>query len=161
MALLGATIGVDRSRAERLIIEITETAALQNIEETTGFISQVRDMGCKVAIDDFGAGYTSFHNLKMLEVDMVKLDGGFIDKLYENKDDQFFTRTLIDLAKNFDLETVAEWVTDERTADLLREWGVDYLQGFIYGKPVLHNEYVQPEGGKIHSLQTGTKAVAL
>ena len=161
MALLGASVGVDRKRAERLIIEITETAALQNIEETTGFISQVRDMGCKVAIDDFGAGYTSFHNLKMLEVDMVKLDGGFIEKLYENKDDQFFTRTLIDLAKNFDLETVAEWVTDERTADLLREWGVDYLQGFIYGKPVLRNEYVHPAAQISSSEKPGEIALAM
>ncbi len=145
MGLLAASVGADQTRSQRLIVEITETAALQNIEETSGFISQVRDMGCKVAIDDFGAGYTSFHNLKMLEVDMVKLDGGFIEKLSDSKDDQFFTRTLIDLARNFELETVAEWVTDERTADMLREWGVDFLQGFIYGKPVLRNEFVNPQ----------------
>ncbi len=148
MGLLASSIGSERTKAERLIIEITETAALRNIEETTGFISQVRDMGCKVAIDDFGAGYTSFHNLKMLEVDMVKLDGSFIEKLYENEDDQFFTRTLTDLAKNFNLEIVAEWVTDERTAEMLRGWGVDYLQGFLYGKPVLRNEFVNPEAVK-------------
>ncbi len=161
MGLLASSIGSERAKARRLIIEITETAALRNIEETTGFISQVRDMGCKVAIDDFGAGYTSFHNLKMLEVDMVKLDGSFIENLHENEDDQFFTRTLTDLAKNFNLEIVAEWVTDERTAEMLRGWGVDYLQGFLYGKPVLRDEFVNPEGSKTSVIDAQDMALVI
>ncbi len=133
IANLKSFIGSRPDIAERLIVEITETVAIQDIEESTRFVSSLRDMGCRIAIDDFGAGYTSFRNLKTLNVDMVKIDGSFIDTLAHNSDDQFFVRTLIDLAKNCNLQTVAEWVEDEQSAALLREWGVDYLQGFLFG----------------------------
>ncbi len=133
IANLKSFIGSRPDIAERLIVEITETVAIQDIEESARFVSSLRDMGCRIAIDDFGAGYTSFRNLKALDVDMVKIDGSFIDTLAQNSDDQFFVRTLIDLAKNCNLRTVAEWVEDEQSASLLREWGVDYLQGFLFG----------------------------
>ncbi len=133
LANLSAYIGAHRDVAERLTVEITETVALQDLEEISQFISTVRDMGCLVAIDDFGAGYTSFRNLKTLDVDMVKLDGSFCEKLVDNPDNQFFVRTLTDLAKNFNLKTVAEWVEDEADAELLRSFGIDYFQGFLYG----------------------------
>jgi len=119
--------------AERLTVEITETAAIQEVEETVSFVNSVRDLGCKVAIDDFGAGYTSFRNLKTLDIDMVKIDGAFVEKLHESPDNQFFVKTLIDLARNFNIKTVAEWVCDERDVALLRDMGVDYMQGFLYG----------------------------
>jgi EAL domain-containing protein (putative c-di-GMP-specific phosphodiesterase class I) len=99
------------------------------------FVSRVRALGAKVAIDDFGAGYTSFRNLQSLNVDMVKVDGSFVKGLADSRDNQIFVRTLVDLAKNFKLETVAEWVADAREADILRAFDVDYLQGFYYGKP--------------------------
>ena len=67
--------------AERLIIEITETAAIQDIDETRGFVARVKDLGCRIAIDDFGAGYTSFRNLRKLGVDIVKIDGAFVQNL--------------------------------------------------------------------------------
>jgi diguanylate cyclase (GGDEF)-like protein len=119
----------------RLIVELTETAALIDIEESMRFVSRVRALGAKVAIDDFGAGYTSFRNLQALKVDMVKIDGSFVKGMADNRDNQIFVRTLVDLAKNFNLETVAEWVSDPREADILRAFGVDYLQGFLYSKP--------------------------
>jgi EAL domain-containing protein (putative c-di-GMP-specific phosphodiesterase class I) len=121
--------------APRLIVELTETAALIDIEESMRFVSRVRALGAKVAIDDFGAGYTSFRNLQSLNVDMVKVDGSFVKGLADSRDNQIFVRTLVDLAKNFKLETVAEWVADAREADILRAFDVDYLQGFYYGKP--------------------------
>ena len=121
--------------APRLIVELTETAALIDIEESMRFVSRVRALGAKVAIDDFGAGYTSFRNLQSLNVDMVKVDGSFVKGLADSRDNQIFVRTLVDLAKNFNLSTVAEWVAEEREAELLKTYGVDYLQGFFYGRP--------------------------
>jgi len=85
--------------AERLIIEITETAAIQDIDETRGFVSRVKDLGCCIAIDDFGAGYTSFRNLRKLGVDMVKIDGAFVQNMLRSADDRAFVQTLIDLAR--------------------------------------------------------------
>jgi diguanylate cyclase (GGDEF)-like protein len=127
--------------APRLIVELTETAALLDIEESMRFVSRVRQLGAKVAIDDFGAGYTSFRNLQALKVDMVKIDGSFVKGMADNRDNQIFVRTLVDLAKNFNLETVAEWVADPREADILRAFGVDYLQGFLFSKPEIREPW--------------------
>jgi EAL domain-containing protein (putative c-di-GMP-specific phosphodiesterase class I) len=66
---------------------------------------------------------------------MVKVDGSFVKGLADSRDNQIFVRTLVDLAKNFNLATVAEWVAEEREADILKAYGVDYLQGFYYGRP--------------------------
>ena len=120
--------------AERLVVEITESAALHDLTQISRFIDQLKELGCQVAIDDFGAGYTSFRNLRDLNVDLVKLDGGFCVGLTQNRDNQFFVRTLLDLARRAGLKTVAEWVESEEDAALLREWGADYMQGFLFGK---------------------------
>ena len=136
-----AYLEVHASVAPRLIVELTETAALIDIEESMRFVSRVRALGAKVAIDDFGAGYTSFRNLQSLHVDMVKIDGTFVKGLATSRDNQIFVRTLVDLARNFNLSTVAEWVTDAREADILRAFGVDYLQGFYFGKPEIEKPW--------------------
>ncbi|WP_051661137.1 bifunctional diguanylate cyclase/phosphodiesterase [Bosea sp. 117] len=122
-----------RGLASRLLVEITETAAINDVEVTRRFVHRLHDVGCKVAMDDFGAGYTSFRNLRRLGVDMLKLDGSFISPLMESEDDRFFVRTLLSLARFMGLATVAEWVPDEKTAALLVEWGCDYLQGEAIG----------------------------
>jgi len=124
----------DRALGRRLIVEFTETVAIKDIEASTRFVSALKELGCRVAIDDFGAGYTSFRNLKLLDVDLVKIDGSFIRDLNHNPGDQVFVKALVDLAHNFDLPTVAEWVTCEQDARLLQSWGVDYLQGFYFGE---------------------------
>ena len=125
----------NRDVAERLTVELTETAALQAFEENACFVSRLRDLGCRVAIDDFGAGYTSFRNLHMLRFDMVKIDGSYIKNLSQSPDNQLFVRTLVELAKNFQLDTVAEWVDSAEDAQLLAEFGIDYFQGFYFGRP--------------------------
>ncbi len=130
--------------ASRLVVEITETVILSELEETGRFISALRGLGCKVAIDDFGSGYTSFRNLKMLDVDIVKLDGVFCDGLAGNEDNQFFVRSLVDLARNIGVQVVAEWVQTEEDAALLREWGVDYLQGHLYGAARIDHPWTSP-----------------
>jgi diguanylate cyclase (GGDEF)-like protein len=128
-SLLRAHSGI----AERLIIEITESAAILDIDETRGFVARVKDLGCRIAIDDFGAGYTSFRNLRKLGVDIVKIDGAFVQNMMRSDDDRAFVRTLIDLGKRLKLLTVAEWVQDEHAAKLLQAWGCDYLQGALVG----------------------------
>jgi diguanylate cyclase (GGDEF)-like protein/PAS domain S-box-containing protein len=121
--------------AGRLILEITETIAIDDIADSSRFVRSVAELGCQVALDDFGAGYTSFRHLRALNVDLVKIDGSFVRDLPTNPDNQLFVRTLISLAKGIGLKTVAEWVETEEEAELLRNEGVDYLQGWHYGKP--------------------------
>ena len=124
-ARLAATPGA----AERLIVEIVETQAVENVAELTDILKRIKALGVRVAMDDFGAGHTSFRNLRGLGVDMVKIDGAFVAGLATSVDDRFFVRTLASLAHHLGIATVAEWVEDEEAARLLREWGVDYLQG--------------------------------
>jgi diguanylate cyclase (GGDEF)-like protein len=128
-AMLRAHSGI----AERLMVEITETAAIHDIDETRGFVARVKDLGCRIAIDDFGAGYTSFRNLRHLGVDVVKIDGSFVQNITRSEDDRAFVHTLIDLAHRLGLATIAEWVQDEQAAAILAGWGCDYLQGALVG----------------------------
>jgi EAL domain-containing protein (putative c-di-GMP-specific phosphodiesterase class I) len=119
--------------ASRLIIEITETAAIQDLDDARGFVTRVKDLGCRIAIDDFGAGHTSFRNLRKLGVDIVKIDGAFVPNIATSNDDRAFVRTLVDLSHRLGLKSVAEWVQDEETAALLTDWGCDCLQGALIG----------------------------
>jgi diguanylate cyclase (GGDEF)-like protein len=130
---LAATLRAHSGIAERLTVEITETAAVQDIDDLRGFVARVKDLGCRIAIDDFGAGATSFRNLRKLGVDLLKIDGAFVQNLPHSPDDRAFVRTLIELAQRLKLKTVAEWVQDEASAELLGEWGCDYLQGVLIG----------------------------
>jgi diguanylate cyclase (GGDEF)-like protein len=119
--------------AERLIVEITETVAIQDIDDIRGFITRLKNFGSRIAIDDFGAGYTSFRNLRKLGVDIVKIDGAFVQNIARSADDRAFVQTLIDLARRLEIKTVAEWVQDEESALMLRDWGCDYIQGRLIG----------------------------
>lgn len=121
----------------RLIVEITETSAIRNLGETAYFVSALHDLGARIAIDDFGAGFTSFRNLRALSVDMVKIDGSFIEALPTSPDDQIFVRRLIELARDLGIATVAEFVQDEETAALLAGWGIDHIQGHLCGEASL------------------------
>jgi diguanylate cyclase (GGDEF)-like protein len=130
-------VRANRAVANRLIVELTETAALHHFEENARFISQLRELGARVAIDDFGAGYTSFRNLQLLHVDIVKIDGSYVKDLSESPENQIFVRTLVGLAKNFNMRVVAEWVSSDADAALLQSFGVDYFQGYHFGKPII------------------------
>ncbi len=131
----------DPGLARRIVVEITETSVIVDMDLMKSFVDTLREMGCRIAIDDFGAGYTSFKNLKALKVDMVKIDGAFVKDLMADAADQAFIRTMVELARTFNLETVAEWVGDEASAKFLAEAGIDYLQGFYYGMPVPADAY--------------------
>ena len=132
-----------RDVARRLIVEITETVALGDLSDTTRFVEQLRELGVLVAIDDFGAGYTSFRNLRAMPIGMLKIDGSFCRGLSANPDNRYFVRALIDLARAFGLRTVAEWVESEADAALLQSWGIDMMQGNLFG----HAETLPPWPG--------------
>jgi diguanylate cyclase (GGDEF)-like protein len=139
VAMLRAHVGV----GERLTVEITETAAIHDVDEMRSFVARVKDLGGRIAIDDFGAGYTSFRNLRKLGVDMVKIDGAFVQNLTRSEDDRAFVHTLIDLARRLGLATVAEWVQDEQAAAILAGWGCDYLQGALVGLASIERPWLQ------------------
>lgn len=127
--------GGERSVTGRLLIEITETTAIADLDETAAFVDALKEIGCTVALDDFGAGYTSFRNLKALAVDVIKLDGSFSKNLRDDKANRIFVQSMVALARNFGMATVGEMVGDEETANILAELGVDFLQGYHFGKP--------------------------
>jgi diguanylate cyclase (GGDEF)-like protein len=135
MARLTTGLAARPALAARLIVEITETAMIKNLEEAAAFVARLHEAGCRVAIDDFGAGFSSFRNLRVLDVDIVKIDGSFIENLAKSPDDQVFVRVLTELAKSFAITTVAEWVQDEETVDILKGYGVDAIQGMLTGAP--------------------------
>jgi diguanylate cyclase (GGDEF)-like protein len=128
-SLMRASPGV----GERLVVEITETVAIQDLDDIRGFVTRLKNFGSRIAIDDFGAGYTSFRNLRKLGVDIVKIDGAFVQNIARSADDRAFVQTLIDLARRLEIKTVAEWVQDEESAAMLRDWGCDYIQGRLIG----------------------------
>jgi diguanylate cyclase (GGDEF)-like protein len=135
--------------ADRLIFEITETVAMMDFEETARFANKLRDLGSRIALDDFGAGYTSYRHLKSLAVDIVKIDGQFVKDLHDNKENQLFVQTLLDLAQGFGAEVVGECVETENEAQALRDRGVKYLQGYHFGAPTLERPWDVPAA---HSL---------
>jgi diguanylate cyclase (GGDEF)-like protein/PAS domain S-box-containing protein len=120
---------------ERLLLEITETAALANISGATRVMAKFRSLGCAFGLDDFGVGYSSFQYLRELPVDFVKIDGSFIKGLANNPDNIVFVRALSHAVRGFGKATVAEFVEDEETLNILRELGIDYAQGYLIGRP--------------------------
>jgi EAL domain-containing protein (putative c-di-GMP-specific phosphodiesterase class I) len=120
---------------ERLIIEVTETAAIGDMRRAQTFCEGVHTLGSSVALDDFGAGFGSFHYLKHLPFRYLKIDGDFIRTLPSSRKDQLVVQALVGVARGMGKQTIAEYVGDESTMRLLRNYGVDYAQGFEVGRP--------------------------
>lgn len=139
-AILTRAVSANPGLAARLIIEITETALIHDVDRVASFVADLRRIGLKVAVDDFGAGFTSFRLLKALKVDVLKIDGMFVADLPHDEQGRIIVKTMIDMAKAMKLETVAEWVSDEASREVLCEAGANYLQGFLFGKPILAEE---------------------
>ncbi|OJU91626.1 MAG: diguanylate cyclase [Burkholderiales bacterium 66-5] len=119
----------------RLCLEITESVALHDLENTRRFIAQVHDLGAKVAFDDFGAGYTSFSYLKQLKGDLVKIDGSFVVNINEHPANVAIVEAIVGLARNLGMKVIAEWAEDNATVQTLADIGVDYVQGFAVARP--------------------------
>jgi diguanylate cyclase (GGDEF)-like protein len=118
-----------------VIFEITETAAVEDFSAARALMQAVQQLGCTFALDDFGVGFSSFHYVKNLPVDYVKIDGSFVRNLPQSLDDQVFVKVLVQAAKGFGKKTVAEFVENAEILALLREYGVDYAQGYFIGRP--------------------------
>jgi diguanylate cyclase (GGDEF)-like protein len=121
----------------KLCIEITESVALHDLANTRRFIDKVRDFGAKVALDDFGAGYTSFSYLKELRADTLKIDGNFILGVNTHPANLAIVEAIVELARNLGMKSVAEWTEDLATVEALAEVGVDYVQGYVIARPQL------------------------
>ncbi len=121
--------------ASRLTFEITETAAVENFEQTRSMINKIRALGCKFALDDFGAGFCSFNYLKTFPVDYVKIDGQFIRNLVDDETDQILVRSMVEIAAKLGKKTIAEYIESPNTALKLKEIGVNFGQGYAFGRP--------------------------
>lgn len=147
LVLLHKLIAGRREMAARLMIEITETAMMADLDQSTTFVDMLKELGCQIAIDDFGAGYTSFKTLKHLPIDVIKIDGGFVRNLSADPIDRVFVETMAHLAQAFNIKTVAEWVVDADTATFCASVGISYLQGFHFGEPITPQSVLQ---GRVH-----------
>jgi EAL domain-containing protein (putative c-di-GMP-specific phosphodiesterase class I) len=121
---------------DQLCFEITEQTAVRFAVKTDKQIAMLRDLGCRLAVDDFCTGYSSFSYLKRLPVDYLKIDGSFIKELRKSRVDQAMVRMIGEVAKAAGLETVAEYVESAATVKLLEQYGIDYAQGYYVGRPV-------------------------
>jgi EAL domain-containing protein (putative c-di-GMP-specific phosphodiesterase class I) len=118
-----------------LIFEVTETAAITNIERARKFARRVEELGCAFALDDFGTGFGSFYYLKHLPFDYLKIDGDFIRELAVNQTDRLTVQAIVEIARGMGKKTIAEFVETEEVLVMLRALGVDYAQGYRVGPP--------------------------
>jgi diguanylate cyclase (GGDEF)-like protein len=118
----------------KLFVEVTEGVALQNLSRTSELVSRLGAMGVRVALDDFGAGYTSFSYLKELPAEAIKIDGSLIRDMLKNETNTAIVRAIIQLAQSLNKQSIAEWVEDYPTLMALRDLGVDYVQGFVVSR---------------------------
>ena len=125
-----------RRGAQRLCIEITESVALHDLETTRRFIDTVRGFGARIALDDFGAGYTSFSYLKELPADAVKIDGSFVTAITTHPANLSIVEAIVELARNLGMQSIAEWAEDRATVEALWRVGVDYVQGYAVSRPL-------------------------
>lgn len=121
--------------ASLLCIEITESVGLRDVGKTKRFVDKIKSMGCKFVLDDFGAGYTSFSYLKDLEADALKIDGQFVQSIAQHPANQAIISTIVDLARNLGMQSIAEWAEDLHTLRLLQEIGADHVQGYVIARP--------------------------
>lgn len=125
-----------------LILEITETAAVADVALARDFAARMTDLGCAFALDDFGAGFGSFYYLKHLFFDYVKIDGEFVAHVHESAVDRTIMRSIVGIARDLGKRTVAEFVSDPRILEVCRDEGVDFAQGYLIGRPVPYDEFV-------------------
>jgi EAL domain-containing protein (putative c-di-GMP-specific phosphodiesterase class I) len=127
-----ANAGID---GHGLCVEVTETAAIVNLDRAKRFAHALAELGCEFALDDFGAGFASFYYLKHMAFDFIKIDGEFIRDLAESRVNQLVVRSVVAIARGMGKRTIAESVEAEDSLALLRSYGVDYAQGFYLAKP--------------------------
>ncbi len=122
--------------SNNIIFEITETSAVTNFKTAQIFINEIRELGCQVALDDFGSGFSSFYYLKNMSFDYIKIDGAFIQRIEHDKEDKIFVKALSDVARALGKKTIAEFVETEKSINILSELHVDFAQGYYISKPL-------------------------
>jgi len=118
-----------------IIFEITETAAFQNFSLVQHFMHEVKKLGCRFALDDFGVGFSSFYYIKQLEIDYLKIDGSFIRHILDSENDKVFVQALIEISRVYKMQVIAEWVENAEVIAVLKKMGVHYGQGYYFGRP--------------------------
>jgi EAL domain-containing protein (putative c-di-GMP-specific phosphodiesterase class I) len=141
-------LAASKLSAANLCFEVTESAAVSNLQKAQVFIDALRERGCRISLDDFGAGLSSFAYLKNFTVDTLKIDGSFIRDITDNRISESMVAAITQVAKVMQLETVAEYVESKETRKLIAELGVDYAQGHEVGKPLLFDETLELLGAK-------------
>ena len=124
--------GVDPTK---IVFEITETAAFENIERVQQFVREIKQLGCRFALDDFGVGFSSFYYIKQLDIDYLKIDGTFIRNIRESINDKVFVQAMVEISRVYGMKVIAEWVENAEIVSLLKDANVDYGQGYHFGKP--------------------------
>lgn len=135
----------DPDIASRAVVEMTETAMHGDLKTVSRFIASLQELGCQIAVDDFGAGYTSFRQLKSLPVDIVKIDGYFVKDIVDNSDNRLFVKTLLEFTRGLGLKAVAEFVETGEIAKLLMELKVDYMQGNYFCPAVNYRSWIKED----------------
>jgi diguanylate cyclase (GGDEF)-like protein len=120
---------------EKIVFEIIESEGIENYEEISEFITEVKKTGAKISIDDFGTGYSNFEYIMKLKVDYIKIDASMIKDIDKNVNSQMVTETIIDFAKKMNIKTIAEFVHSETVFNIVKNMGIDYAQGYYFGKP--------------------------
>jgi len=133
--LIAAELAATGADPAGLVFEVTETAAILNVEHGRVFAERLHELGCGIALDDFGAGFASFYYLKHLEFDHLKIDGEFVKELTSSTTNQLVVQSVVAIARGLGKQTTAEFVGDHETLELLRHYGVDYAQGFYIAEP--------------------------
>jgi len=147
LPFLVSTIKKSAISPKRICFEITETAAMEHISRTIETVHQLQEMGCAVALDDFGVGLSSFNYIKNFFVDIIKIDGSFVKHIVDEGVDKTIVKTINDMAHSLGIKTVAEYVENQDILTIISELGVDYAQGFAIGKPVPLSSLIDMQEG--------------
>lgn len=124
---------------KKIVFEIIESEGIENFENVVEFINEVKPYGCKISIDDFGTGYSNFEYLMKLKVDYIKIDASMIKNIDVNNESKIITETIVDFARKLNIKTIGEFVYSKEVFETIKEVGVDYAQGYYFGKPLTIN----------------------
>ena len=161
LALIEHELRTNEVDPAQVIFEITETTAVANIPRAQEFAHRLAALGCRFALDDFGAAFASFYYLKHLPFDYLKIDGEFVRGCVADRTDQLVIQAVVDIARGLGKRTVAEMVGDEETLELVRRLGVDFVQGFHIGRPApLARWLVERKPADRHAVRTGAAEYA-
>ncbi len=149
LAALESVLRNHKNVAPRLVVELTESAAMGDYEETVRIVSRLQELGCRIALDDFGAGYTAFSQIKDLNIDFLKIDKSYIRNIQDEKN-RLFVKTLQMLADGLGIETIGEGAETEGDASLLTADGISNIQGYAYGLPLIERVWLPEDHAQRH-----------